>query len=325
MEFLKKHPYLILFAAILLACIVLRVPFGTILLILLAFGVLLYVLNIGTAVGWTAYLLDGFLKHPRFVQPMYRFAVNHNTNCAHATVTYAMDLLRSGSYEEAKELFLRVVNSETAHPLVKKYAENDLGIAYWKCGELDKAIDLMKAMEAKYEYFTADFYTTFGYYYVEAGDYEKARECTEKSLKLDPAHGPAYDNLGQIAYREGNLEDAEMHFRHAMELKDTMVDSKYHLGLIYEEWGEYELAAEYFALAHKCDISAINTLSREQVDAKYEEYLPYLNNGTGAFKPAPAKDSENASAALPEAAEEDDDFIEAETDDELLNLPEKED
>ena len=320
MEFVKKHPYLMLFAVILVACILLRVPFGVILLICLGYGVLVYILNIGSAVGWTAYLLDGFLKHPRFVQPMYRFAVNHNTNCAHAQVTYAMDLLRSGSYREARDLFLDVIGNENANALVKKYAENDLGIAYWKCGELDKAIDLMKSMEARYEYFSADFYTTFGYYYIEAGDFEKARECTEKSLKLDPAHGPAYDNLGQIAYREGNLEDAEMHFRHAMELKDTMVDSKYHLGLIYEAWGEYELAAEYFQLAHKCDITAINTLSREQVDAKYEEYLPYLESSGAGASAKPEYDDGDAAVS---SKDEDDTAIEAEGDDELVNLPQK--
>ena len=97
-------------------------------------------------------------------------------------------------------------------------------------------------------------------------------EYTDKALELSEAHGPAFDNLGQIAFRQGNYEEAEKYFSRALDMKDTMVDSKYHLGLIHESWGNLEAAAEYFAAAHQSTITGMNTVSREQVDAKYYEY-----------------------------------------------------
>ena len=93
--------------------------------------------------------------------------------------------------------------------MMLKYARQDLAIAYWKMGDLTKAIDTMEQMLKDYEYFSIDFYTTIGYFYIEAGDYDKATEFSNKALDEDESHGPAYDNLGQIQYRLGNYEEAE--------------------------------------------------------------------------------------------------------------------
>lgn len=272
MKFIEKHPYLLITAALLLACIVFHIPFGWSLLVFVAYGLILYITHLGTAVGWTAYLLDGFLKKPAFAHALYRFAIKHNTRCVHAMLAYGLDMLRDCHYSEALPVFQQIVSMKDVSPMLLKYAEQDLAIAYWKCGQLDKAIETMEMMVAKYEYFSLDFNTTLGYFYIEAGDYDKALDYTDKALHENETHGPAYDNLGQIAFRQGNYEDAERYFLKALDLKDTMVDSKYHLGLIYESWGNQELAAEYFAAAHQCNITGMNTVSREQVDAKYEQY-----------------------------------------------------
>ena len=69
-----------------------------------------------------------------------------------------------------------------------------------------------------------------------------------------------------------SMEEAEKYFIKALDLKDTMVDSKYHLGLIYENWGKLEAAAEYFAAAHQSAINGMNTVTREAVDEKFYEY-----------------------------------------------------
>ena len=96
MKFIEKHPYLLITAAIILACIVFQVPFGWSLLILLGYGLIVYIVNLGTAVGWTGYLLDGFLRRPKFVHKLYRFAIQHNTRCVYAMLAYGMDLLKEG-------------------------------------------------------------------------------------------------------------------------------------------------------------------------------------------------------------------------------------
>ena len=121
---------------------------------------------------------------------------------------------------------------------------------------------------------------------------------------MSEAHGPAFDNLGQIAFRQGQYEEAEKYFSRALDMKDTMVDSKYHLGLIYEHWGNLEAAAEYFAAAHQSTITGMNTITREQVDAKYNEYW-----GDGVAE----EDSSSTDSSDTENIETDDDPDDIET------------
>ena len=208
------------------------------------------------------------------------------------------------SSKKVIDLFEKVLARDKVNPMLVKYAEQDLAIAYWKMGQLEKGIEVMEKMIEKYEYFTPDFYTTLGYFYIEAGDYEKAQECTDKALVLSEAHGPAFDNLGQIAFRQGQYEEAEKYFSRALDMKDTMVDSKYHLGLIYEHWGNLEAAAEYFAAAHQSTITGMNTITREQVDAKYNEYW-----GDGVAE----EDSSSTDSSDTENIETDDDPDDIET------------
>ncbi|MBQ7063281.1 MAG: tetratricopeptide repeat protein [Firmicutes bacterium] len=299
-KFIQKHPYLIISLLILVVSIVFRIPFKWVVLIYLAYAVIMYVTHLGTAVGWTGYILDGLFHRPAFTEKLYRFAATHDTKCVHALLSYGLDMLRDGRYQEGLDMMQRIVAMDNVQPLLLKYAEEDLALAYWKNGHLDNAIETMQMMESKYQIFSADFYTTFAYFYIEAGDYEKALEYTNKALDKDATHGPAFDNLGQIEYRQGHLEEAETYFLKALDMKDTMVDSKYHLGLIYEAWGNTQAAAEFFSAAHKSRITGMNTVTREQVDAKYNEYAHLL----GA-SPAPASVTTEAAPAQITVSEDD--------------------
>ena len=157
--------------------------------------------------------------------------------------------------------------------MITKYARQDYAIALWKCGRLDDAIACLEQMLKDYEYFSIDFYTTLGYFYVEAENWEKALEYTNKALDENEAHGPAYDNLGQMAFRQGNYEEAKEYLLKALDLKETMADSKYYLGLIYEQEGDLETALDYFIQAHKSKVTGMNTIEKSVIDAKYNEYM----------------------------------------------------
>ena len=123
MNFIQKHPYLMITAVLLILCIVLKIPFGWCVLIFLAYGIVCYVTHLGTAVGWTAYLLDGFLRKPKFVGKLYKYAADHDTKCIHALVAYGFDLLKNGSYEESRATFEKIIADPKVIPLLRKYAE----------------------------------------------------------------------------------------------------------------------------------------------------------------------------------------------------------
>ncbi len=268
-----KHPHLIVFFIAVVLVILLRLPFWVLLAILAAYGILMFFIHLPSAMGGTGYFIDSLFRSEKAALPFYRFAFKHGSRNMFGLVAYGLILLRNCEYKEALDVFEHALTVSKPESMMTKYARQDFAIALWKNGRLDDAIAAMEQMRKDYEYFSIDFYTTLGYFYIEAGDFEKATEYTNLALDEDESHGPAYDNLGQIAFREGRMEDAKELLIKALDLRETMADSKYYLGLIYEQEGDYERAMDYFVQAHKSKITGMNTVDRETVDAKYNEYM----------------------------------------------------
>lgn len=272
MSFIKKHPHLIILALGTIVALVCRVSFLYILLGYLAYAIFMYFVRLPICIGWTGYVFQFVFKLPKAAIPMYRFALRHGAKCSSPLIAYGLYLLEECQYQDALHTFQYVVTLPKINPTMLKFARQDLAIAYWKCGDLNTAISTLEQMQKDYEFFNLEFYTTLGYFYIEAGEYDKAADITHQALMEDESHGPAYDNLAQIEYRKGNYDEAEELFLKALDLRDTMADSKYYLGLIHEKDGDLEGARTFFTAAHNSRITGLNTVTREQVDAKYEEY-----------------------------------------------------
>lgn len=272
-NFIGRHPHLIIFVLASVLTVVFGWPFYMLLLFFLAYGILMYFIHFPTSVGMTGYFIDAFLRNQKAAIPLYRFAANHGSKNVYGLLAYGLYLLKSCQYPEALKVFEYILCLPETRSMLIKYARQDFAIALWKNGRLADAISTMEQMLADYEYFSIDFYTTLGYFYLEAGDFDKALEFTNKALDEDESHGPAYDNLGQIEYRKGNYEEAKDLLLKALDLRDTMADSKYYLGLIYEKAGDLETARDFFIAAHECEITGMNTIEREVIDAKYHEYV----------------------------------------------------
>lgn len=277
-KFIDSHPFLLIYVAIALLFPLFQIAFFPWFLVMtLAYGIFLYFVKFGTALGWTGYLLDGISKskkhHSKLAIRMYKGAWEHNSHCVPGLIAYSLYNLKNYQYPLALEILQKTVALPKINPVFLKYAELDLGIAWWKNGRLDKAIEQLEEMAAKYEYFSEEFNTTLGYFYCEAGDFAKAAEYTDKALHENENSAAGYDNLGQIAYRSGDYDEAEKMFLRALRIKDTLADSKYYLGMIYESRENYEEAAQYFLLAHKSPLTGMNTIAPETIEEKYQEYF----------------------------------------------------
>lgn len=273
MEFIKKHPFLIVYFVLLVAAVVLKIGFGYILLGTLVFLVVASLIRLPNTAAYLGYLFQGFWGKPETAFKLYSFAYSHGSTAKAPKVAYAMQLMQKTRYEESKNALEDLLADESLKPTLLKIVRQDVAIAYWNTGDVQRAIDTMEKMKEDYDLLSAEFFTTLGYFYVEAGDYEKAAETTETALSMDEGNGGAYDNLGVIAYKQGNLEEALELFTKALELKETMASSKYYLGLIYEQLGDEDQAKSYFTAAHNSNITGLNTVTREQVDEKYREYM----------------------------------------------------
>ena len=100
-------------------------------------------------------------------------------------------------------------------------------------------------------------YVNLGLAYLNAGDYRKAFEVTQKSIQLDPKTAAAYQNLSIIYEKWENLEQAVRMGQKALELDRKNYVTYLTLGGIYLRSQQYEKAEE----AYKTFIQTLSVFS----------------------------------------------------------------
>lgn len=273
MKFIKKHPYLIIWLVALIVCIVVKVRFRWVALGTLVFWLIVALIHLPDTIAVLGYLVQSLFKKNDQAFRLYEWAFSHGAKKTTPEIAYGIQLLKRCRYQDALTHLQNVLVTPGLQPMLLKYVRQDLAIAYEKTGDVKTAISTLQTMEKDYDILSADFYTTLAYFYLQDGNFAKAEEANNKALKQDEACPGAYDNMAQMAYLKGDLDEAEELYKKALELKDTMVSSKFYLGKVYEAKGDIENAKLYYTAAHNCQITGMQTVTREEVDAKYQEFL----------------------------------------------------
>ena len=170
----------------------------------------------------------------------YRKAIAKKTRNVSALYAYGIEILKDdGKATEALALLQRA-EKFNAKVNMDKNIRLAISSCYWVKGDIDKAIDTL--------------------------------ENSNLAIEDQPEHSAAWDNIGQIYFRQENFDDAKAAFIKALKFKETMVDSLYYLGCIYEKENEGDKAFECFSKAKKCNISSLNTITKEQILEKYRKY-----------------------------------------------------
>ncbi|MBO5560309.1 MAG: tetratricopeptide repeat protein [Firmicutes bacterium] len=211
-----------------------------------------------------------FVRQPDKALKYYRKAIAKNTKNATALYNYALEMLHQGNAQEALKYFELSEKYNT-----KLFYEKNIPIAksscYWVMGgeeNIRKAIAILEELKDSYQYVNVGAYTSLGYFYLLVGELDKALEYTNIALEDDREHAPAWDNLGQIRFAQGDMKAAEEAFTKALSFRSYMVDSLFYMGVIYERKKDKQKALEYYKRAAECNISALNTVTREQVENK---------------------------------------------------------
>lgn len=125
---------------------------------------------------------------------------------------------------------------------------------------------------------------TWGYFYSQVGQENKAILAYQKALKKDPKNGDALNNLGVIRCHQGNYQQAERLFEKALDGPGyTAIDStNENAGLCAYRAGEYDKAKSYFiaALAYNAErpqslLGLANVLIEQH---QYEDARSYLKS-----------------------------------------------
>lgn len=204
----------------------------------------------------------------------YRFAIKKNTHNVPALINYSVELLKVGRAQEALDL-LKKADTYNTNLYYDKTIMLTMGSCYWVLSRVDDGIEILEKLRNKYSYVNPSVYTSLGYLYILKKDYENAMDCTTKALADNPEYAPAWDNLGQIYYFQQETDKAKEAFEKAISFRATMVDSLYYLGLIAKNSGDKELAREYLERALKCNISAMNTIKKEDIEKALKKLTNY--------------------------------------------------
>ena len=132
------------------------------------------------------------------------------------------------------------------------------------------ALEQQKLVDAEADYLTilkidpsrSAAYEGLGQVYLARGEWDAAQETFEYVTKQWPQHDGAYAALGDIAQKNGTLEDAKDHYLHALSINNEVVG--YHLDLVdvYLGLGDKEKALSSLQKAQQLEPNNPKILDR---------------------------------------------------------------
>ncbi len=150
---------------------------------------------------------------------------------------------------------------------------NYLGVAYWRKGDLDLALDAFdRCLSLDHNYSIA--FNNLGSVYLskfletkEQGDLEKSLQYFEKAIELDPEYASAYNGLGAAYSQLGNLDGAIQSWEKAVTINPELAFSLYNLGLAYLSRGDKEKALDYLNRYKEKEYRRLPQKEKEKLDA----------------------------------------------------------
>lgn len=220
---------------------------------------------IGNIYGMLGYLNQIRGKADRALA-LYEKAMAKGVSIPSCQMAYGVMLLRKGEFEQARQVFGRLIVDYPHSEPVKYRAKINQALAYWKLGDLDTALEMLTEVHNKLR--NSRTYSILGYLLIEAGDLDKALEFNLEALDYDDTDEEILDNLGQVYYLKGDINQALMYFSRAYEENPDQLSTLYHLGCIYQDRGDKAKALEFLRKAGNRNISALSTVSRDQIEER---------------------------------------------------------
>lgn len=200
--------------------------------------------------------------------PLYEKAYAQGCTDAFALSAYGLLLIRKGEAQKAVEV-LKTATKLKLTPEKWLYVYQNLGLAYWKAGNLDRAVKVFSRIYERAQ--TSTVRGSYGFLLIakgdETGDYDEALRFNIAAVEYDDEDPVLLDNLGQVLYRVGRLEDATKRFEDALKLRETQFDSLYYLARCYVDQGREDDAKPLLEKALAKKTSALNTVERADVEA----------------------------------------------------------
>jgi arylsulfatase A-like enzyme/Flp pilus assembly protein TadD len=150
---------------------------------------------------------------------------------------------------------------------------NYLGVAYWRKGDLDEALEAFgRSLSLDHNYSIA--FNNMGSVYLskflatkDRSDLDQSVRNFEKAIELDPGYASAYNGAGAAYSQAGDIEGAIRSWEKAVEIDPELGFSLYNLGLAYLRKGDKSRALEYLNKYKKKEYNRLPPQEKKKLDA----------------------------------------------------------
>ncbi len=126
------------------------------------------------------------------------------------------------------------------------------GIAYFRLGQYDKAFEDYQ-VSLKHRPNNAPVLSNMGYIYFMRGQLDKAEEVYKESIKYDPRFVDARRNLGAVLAMKKNFPEAIEQWQEGLKFAPDNATLYFYIGSAYRDMGQPEKSGEWFEKAYAID------------------------------------------------------------------------
>ncbi len=162
----------------------------------------------------------------------------------HMALSRANDRLKSGAFQEAEQLFKRILDE---HPNEAE-ALHGLAITEGKRGNSERALELIESALA-IDPENPKYLSNFSVFARFSNKLDKALTASGKAIALAPRNAGFWNTRGNVLAQAGRLTDAVTAFEKAVALNPSYVEAYYNLGNLQKDRKDLERAAEAYNAA----------------------------------------------------------------------------
>ena len=139
---------------------------------------------------------------------------------------------------------------------------NNMGLCSYYAGQYDIALNCFeKALDVADDSNLADIWYNVSQVAIGIGDLGFAYEALKIAISVDPNHSEAFNNLGVLELRKGNIEQAKANFSMSAKQSQFLFEPAYNGALVAYRTGEYQ--ESYMAVQKSLEVFPDHADSKE--------------------------------------------------------------
>jgi len=183
---------------------------------------------------------------PDLAMATYEKALEFNKDNYNLLLNYGAFLAEYGISDRALEILNRAKRIRDYDPELW----NAIGVAYWKSGEVGKAIECFdKALS--FDSNDAIVYSNKGAMFLSFLIYDRAEKNLKKALRIDPKLVSALNSYAALLKKRGSLDKAILNWEKIINIDKNFYMAYYNLMAVYLDRGEYKKALSVYERARE--------------------------------------------------------------------------